>query len=146
MRSKLPIDVLFADINLGGSVSGWEVAERFRMDRPDRVVLYTSGNGIDLKRCSATVCFSPSRIYTTNLERLRAARQNDTMGNGVPLAEVAPPAFPQYPKTRPSNSLGGRPFSGTCTASSTVPQLMFDAHDKAFRFYGGVCRCGICGT
>ena len=28
-RSKLPIDVLFTDINLGGSVSGWEVAERF---------------------------------------------------------------------------------------------------------------------
>jgi CheY-like chemotaxis protein len=50
-RSKLPIDVLFTDINLGGSVSGWEVAERFRMDRPDGVVLYTSGNGIDLKRC-----------------------------------------------------------------------------------------------
>ena len=24
-----------------------------------------------------------------------------------------------------------------------MPQLVFDAHDKAFRFYGGVCRCGI---
>ena len=50
-RSKLPIDVLFTDINLGGSVSGWEVAERFRMDRPDGVVLYTSANGVDPKRC-----------------------------------------------------------------------------------------------
>jgi CheY-like chemotaxis protein len=49
-RSKLPIDVLFTDINLGGSVSGWEVAERFRMDRPDGVVLYTSANGVDTKR------------------------------------------------------------------------------------------------
>ena len=64
-RSKLPIDVLFTDINLGGSVSGWEVAERFRMDRPDGVVLYTSGNGIDLKRCCPDSLFSPSRIYTT---------------------------------------------------------------------------------
>jgi CheY-like chemotaxis protein len=49
-RSKAPIDVLFTDINLGGSVSGWEVAERFRMDRPDGVVLYTSANGVDTKR------------------------------------------------------------------------------------------------
>ena len=45
-RSKAPIDVLFTDINLGGLVSGWEVAERFRMDRPDGVVLYTSANGV----------------------------------------------------------------------------------------------------
>ena len=50
-RSKAPIDVLFTDINLGGLVSGWEVAERFRMDRPDGVVLYTSANGVDPKRC-----------------------------------------------------------------------------------------------
>jgi CheY-like chemotaxis protein len=50
-RSKAPIDVLFTDINLGGPVSGWEVAERFRMVRPDGAVLYTSGNGIDPNRC-----------------------------------------------------------------------------------------------
>jgi CheY-like chemotaxis protein len=50
-RSKAPIDVLFTDINLSGLVSGWEVAERFRMDRPDGVVLYTSANGVDPKRC-----------------------------------------------------------------------------------------------
>jgi CheY-like chemotaxis protein len=48
-RSKAPIDVLFTDINLGGSVSGWEVAERFRKDRPDGAVLYTSGDEIDPK-------------------------------------------------------------------------------------------------
>jgi len=50
-RSVAPIDVLFTDINLGGSVNGWEVAERFRMDRPDGAVLYTSGNEIDPNRC-----------------------------------------------------------------------------------------------
>ena len=49
-RSKAPIDVLFTDINLGGSVSGWEVAERFRMDRPDGAVLYTSADSVDRKR------------------------------------------------------------------------------------------------
>ena len=50
-RSVAPIDVLFTDINLGGSVNGWEVAERFRMDRPDGAVLYTSGEEIDPNRC-----------------------------------------------------------------------------------------------
>jgi CheY-like chemotaxis protein len=56
-RSKAPIDVLFTDINLGGSVSGWEVAERFRLYRPDGVVLYTSANGVDPKRCCADSVF-----------------------------------------------------------------------------------------
>ena len=50
-RSVAPIDVLFTDINLGGSVNGWEVVERIRMDRPDGAVLYTSGNEIDPNRC-----------------------------------------------------------------------------------------------
>ena len=58
-RSKAPIDVLFTDINLGGSVSGWEVAERFRMDRPDGAVLYTSANSIDPQRCCPDSVFIP---------------------------------------------------------------------------------------
>jgi CheY-like chemotaxis protein len=65
-RSKAPIDVLFTDINLGGSVSGWEVAERFRIGRPDGLVLYTrQGTGSTPNAVAPTVCFSPSRIYTT---------------------------------------------------------------------------------
>jgi CheY-like chemotaxis protein len=56
-RSKALIDVLFTDINLSGSVSGWEVAERFRMDRPDGAVLYTSGDEIDPKRCCSDSVF-----------------------------------------------------------------------------------------
>jgi hypothetical protein len=38
------IDVLFTDVNLGGSASGWDVAECFRAARPDVPVVYTSGN------------------------------------------------------------------------------------------------------
>ena len=65
-RSKASIDVLFTDINLGGLVSGWEVAERFRIDRPDGVVLYTSGQWRSIRNAVApTVCLLPSRIYTT---------------------------------------------------------------------------------
>lgn len=56
-RSTARIDVLFTDINLGGSVSGWEVAERFRLDRPDGAVLYTSGDTIDPSRCCPNSLF-----------------------------------------------------------------------------------------
>jgi len=62
-RSEVPIDVLFTDINLGGSVSGLEVAERFRLERPDGAVLYTSANSIDPQRLAPTACLSPSRIW-----------------------------------------------------------------------------------
>jgi CheY-like chemotaxis protein len=58
-RSTSRIDALFTDINLGGSVSGWEVAERFRLTRPDGAVLYTSGDEIDPSRSCAGSHFVP---------------------------------------------------------------------------------------
>jgi predicted ATPase len=39
------------DINLGGTISGWEVAECFRTVLPNMPVLYTSGDTIDSSRC-----------------------------------------------------------------------------------------------
>lgn len=50
-NSGTPIDVVFTDINLGGSASGWDVAERFRTVRPRVPVVYTSGKSIDPGRC-----------------------------------------------------------------------------------------------
>ncbi len=50
-RSGMPVDVLFTDINLGGAVTGWEVAEAFRAARADLPVVYASGNGGDRARC-----------------------------------------------------------------------------------------------
>ena len=58
-KSGLSIDIVFTDINLVGSTSGWDVAERFRMDRPDVPVLYTSGKLIDAKRCIPGSVFVP---------------------------------------------------------------------------------------
>jgi CheY-like chemotaxis protein len=58
-RSRARIDILLTDINLGGSTSGWEVAERYRMERPDGPVLYTSGNKIDPNRCCPDSMFFP---------------------------------------------------------------------------------------
>ena len=50
-RSGVSVDVLFTDINLGGAVTGWEVAEAFRAARGDIPVVYASGNGGDRTRC-----------------------------------------------------------------------------------------------
>ena len=38
------IDALVTDIRLGGDISGWDVAERFRAANPDIFVVYASGN------------------------------------------------------------------------------------------------------
>jgi len=53
-----PIDVLFTDIQLGGRLSGWEVADAFRKSRPQIPVLYTSGQASrDPRSVSGAVFF-----------------------------------------------------------------------------------------
>jgi CheY-like chemotaxis protein len=49
-ESGMSIDILFTDINLAGRVTGWDVAECCRMDRPNMPVLYTSGKIIEPDR------------------------------------------------------------------------------------------------
>ena len=44
------VDILFTDIQLGGPISGWDVAEAGRASKPDMAVLYTSGNSADRSR------------------------------------------------------------------------------------------------
>jgi two-component system, response regulator PdtaR len=50
-QSDMSIDIVFTDINLIGPATGWDVAECFRIERPDVPVLYTSGKSVDDKRC-----------------------------------------------------------------------------------------------
>ena len=50
-KSNTSIDIVFTDINLVGPASGWDVAECFRIERPDVPVLYTSGKSVDSQRC-----------------------------------------------------------------------------------------------
>ena len=47
----MSIDIVFTDINLIGPATGWDVAECFRIERPDVPVLYTSGKSLDAQRC-----------------------------------------------------------------------------------------------
>jgi CheY-like chemotaxis protein len=50
-KSDLSIDIVFTDIQLIGSASGWDVADYVQADRPNVLVLYTSGKSIDHGRC-----------------------------------------------------------------------------------------------
>ena len=50
-KSEMTIDMVFTDINLGGTATGWDVATRFRSAQPDIPVVYTSGQAIDYERC-----------------------------------------------------------------------------------------------
>jgi len=50
-KSDMSIDIVFTDIHLIGSTSGWDVAECVRANRPHVSVLYTSGKSIDYRRC-----------------------------------------------------------------------------------------------
>jgi len=45
-----PIDVVFTDIQLAGSVNGWDVAEEARKGQPDVHVIYTSSRTMDPSR------------------------------------------------------------------------------------------------
>ena len=44
------VDILLTEIQLGGPISGWDVAEAGRVSKPDMAVLYTSGNSADRSR------------------------------------------------------------------------------------------------
>jgi CheY-like chemotaxis protein len=49
-KSDVTIDMVFTDINLDGPMSGWDVAECFRLERPNAPVLYASGKAVDAQR------------------------------------------------------------------------------------------------
>lgn len=50
-KSDTSIDLVFTDIGLSGSATGWDVAECFRVERPEVPVLYTSVKAVDIRRC-----------------------------------------------------------------------------------------------
>jgi CheY-like chemotaxis protein len=58
-ESGMSIDIVFTDINLTGRISGWDVAECCRADRPNIPILYTSGKIIEPgRRVSGSVFLS----------------------------------------------------------------------------------------
>ena len=72
-RNGTPVDVLFTDINLNGSGTGWDVAEAARAMRPDIAVFYASGELVDRSRCVPGGLFF-SKPYSSS-DILKACRQ-----------------------------------------------------------------------
>jgi CheY-like chemotaxis protein len=76
-NSGTSIDMVITDINLGGAVSGWDVADCFRTVLPNMSVLYTSGDAIEQSRCvsGSAVVAKPynKRDILKECQRLTAA-------------------------------------------------------------------------
>jgi len=51
------IDVVFTDIRLAGSMSGWEVGAKFRKALPQIPIIYTSGEALRAERAVAKSLF-----------------------------------------------------------------------------------------
>ena len=57
------VDILLTDINLGGSATGWDVADTWRLAYPNVGVIYTSGKSDGRKRgvARSMFCDKPCR-------------------------------------------------------------------------------------
>jgi CheY-like chemotaxis protein len=53
LKAGEKIDIVFTDITLGGLLSGWDVADAFRLARSEIPIIYTSGNADDRSRRAA---------------------------------------------------------------------------------------------
>ncbi len=62
-------DIVITDINLGGSVDGWDVAKCFRSQQPDVPVVYMSGQAIDRERCVPGSVFVAKPYQQTSILR-----------------------------------------------------------------------------
>lgn len=66
-NSNMAIDLVFTDINLVGSASGWDVANYFRAYRPDVGVIYASGKTADPRRCVSGSVFVPKPYKSSDI-------------------------------------------------------------------------------
>ncbi len=62
------VDVLVTDIQLGGPVCGWDVAEAVRRVWPRALVIYTSGNAPERSRLVHDGVFLPKPVDPAHLE------------------------------------------------------------------------------
>jgi CheY-like chemotaxis protein len=65
--SDMAIDLVFTDINLIGTATGWDVGERFQLNRPDVPMVYTSGEPADVRRCIPRSIFVPKPYKSTDI-------------------------------------------------------------------------------
>ena len=71
-----PISVVFTDIQLGGSVTGWDVAEAFRQAHPEIPVIYTSGQIQNRERQMPGSAFLPKPYLPSDIVELIEGRSS----------------------------------------------------------------------
>ena len=64
VRKNPVLDVLLTDVQLGGCVSGWDIADAVRATSPETEVIYISGNALDRSRqvCGSHFFGKPYRV------------------------------------------------------------------------------------
>jgi two-component system OmpR family response regulator len=73
LRDAEKVDLLITDIGLADALSGWDVAEAFRIAHPEAPVIYASGNPANDRRRVPGASFSASRSPLQNLPRSAAS-------------------------------------------------------------------------
>src|SRR5204863_8318433 len=86
------IDVVFTDIRLAGSMSGWEVGAKFRKALPQIPIIYTSGEALRAERAVAKSLFiakpyEPDAIVDACRTYLRATGANHEVVPGCNIQD-----------------------------------------------------------
>ena len=72
LREAKIVDLLLTDIGLGDAITGWDVAEAFRVSRPIAPVIYVSGNpNNDARRVEGSVFLSKPVVISWLLATCR---------------------------------------------------------------------------
>ena len=83
-RTRRVADVLVTDVRLPGEVDGWQVAERFREQDPERPVIYASGFSPVTPRPLSGSCIVQKPFYPAEIARtIRELREKKS----APLGE-----------------------------------------------------------
>jgi CheY-like chemotaxis protein len=67
LREVNRVDLLFTDINLADTVTGWDVAEARRVAHPDPAVIYASGAPEDHARLVPGSIFLPKPVFPKDI-------------------------------------------------------------------------------
>ena len=79
VEQQPPIGVVFTDIQLGGQLKGWDVAEAFRRAYPDIRVIYASGRYHDgERRVPDSVFFTKPHIPNDIVDAIAEAATRST--------------------------------------------------------------------
>jgi DNA-binding response OmpR family regulator len=83
LREAKIVDLLITDIGLADAITGWDVADAFRISRPISPVIYASGNpNNDARKVAGSVFLSKPVVMSSLLATCRSL-VNEVNGNSA---------------------------------------------------------------